>query len=555
MDYDTVHTMALLEAQREYMDMNDEDVEFDIDEEMAETETEAEAEVQCEPQATASTQAAKPQRKRRKTSLVWKDFVLVGVEEDGKERAKCIHCDSKLVVGKTHGTNQLKRHLEFCSKMPKKVDKHVYDHMVDREMVTESIIYHDLPFRYVEYEKVRERDRYLNPDVQHICRQTAALDVYRRYEIEKEKLKGLFVKHRGRVCLTADLWVARPQNMGYICLTGHYIDDGWRLHSKILEFCEMKSPHTGEEIANKVFESLKGWGLEKKVFSMTLDNATNNNSMLRILKGKLQMIGGSDGGLLSDGKHIHVRCCAHILNLIVKSGLALANSLLHNIRESVRYVKASPQRQEAFAACVERVRITSGLGLSLDVPTRWNSTYEMLFRALKFKAAFASMELYDPKYKTLPTEDEWKRGAKICDLLKPFSAITTSFSGSKYPTSNVYFTQVWRIQLLLKRYAECDDDGVREMAREMQVKFDKYWKSYSVILAMGAALDPRIKIEMLEAAYKKLDPSTSSLKIKELKDSLSALYKDYQKRSQTSSSGVSLTPTPQEIVTESPLED
>ncbi|CDY25708.1 hypothetical protein HID58_057552 [Brassica napus] len=78
MDYDTVHTMALLEAQREYMDMNDEDAEFDIDEEMAETETEAEAEVQCEPQATASTQAAKPQRKRRKTSLVWKDFVLVG---------------------------------------------------------------------------------------------------------------------------------------------------------------------------------------------------------------------------------------------------------------------------------------------------------------------------------------------------------------------------------------------------------------------------------------------------------------------------------------------
>ncbi|XP_013601673.1 PREDICTED: zinc finger BED domain-containing protein DAYSLEEPER-like [Brassica oleracea var. oleracea] len=68
-------------------------------------------------------------------------------------------------------------------------------------------------------------------------------------------------------------------------------------------------------------------------------------------------------------------------------------------------------------------------------------------------------------------------------------------------------------------------------------------------------LDPRIKIEMLQAAYKKLDPSTSSLKIKELKDSLSALYKDYQKRSQTSSSGVSLTPTPQEIVTESPLED
>ena len=124
--------------------------------------------------------------------------------------------------------------------------------------------------------------------------------------------------------------------MGYICLTDHYIDDGWRLNCKILEFCEMKSPHTCDLIATKIFESLKEWGIEKKIFSITLDNATNNNTMLRILKGKLQMTSGSDGGLLSDGKHLHVRCSAHILNLIVKNGLELANSLLHNIRESVR---------------------------------------------------------------------------------------------------------------------------------------------------------------------------------------------------------------------------
>lgn len=165
----------------------------------------------------------------------------------------------------------------------------------------------------------------------------------------------------------------------------------------------MKSPHTGEAIADKMFESLKDWGLEKKVFSITLDNATNNNSMLKILKGKLQMISGSCGGLLCDEEYMHVRCCAHILNLIVKKGLVLANKLLENIRESVRYVKASPQRKEAFASCVERVGIKSGAGLSLDVPTHWNSTYEMLVRAFKFRKAFASMELYDANYNSLPT--------------------------------------------------------------------------------------------------------------------------------------------------------
>lgn len=87
------------------------------------------------------------------------------VEEDGKERVKCIYCDFKLVVGKNYGINLLKRYLEFCFKMFKKVDKYVYDFLVDREMVIEFIIYYDLLFRYVEYEKVRERDMYLNYDV------------------------------------------------------------------------------------------------------------------------------------------------------------------------------------------------------------------------------------------------------------------------------------------------------------------------------------------------------------------------------------------------------
>jgi len=58
---------------------------------------------------------------------------------------------------KNYGTNHLSRHLSKCPKMPKKIERSVYDHKIDREMVSQITIYHDLPFRYVEYEKVRER--------------------------------------------------------------------------------------------------------------------------------------------------------------------------------------------------------------------------------------------------------------------------------------------------------------------------------------------------------------------------------------------------------------
>lgn len=403
-----------------------------------------------EQQSQTSAQAQAP-RKRRKTSWVWEEFVSVGVESDGKERARCVHCGMKLVTRNEKyvscGTHHLQRHLETCPKKPPKEDKAAYDHNIDRVMVSEAIIYHDLPFRYAEFEKVRARDKYLNPDCKIICRQTAAADVYKRYEAEKEKLKKVFAGHTARVCFTTDLWTSRPNSMGYICLTAHFIDDGWNLQSKILAFCDLKPPHTGEEIANKILECMIEWGLEKKVFSLTVDNANNNDCMQRILKGQLQMMSGY--GLLCDGKYLHVRCCAHILNLIVKEGLELAKNLLHNIRESVRYVKASGTRIQAFAACVERVGIPSGSGLSLDVSTRWNSTYEMLVRALKFRRAFKSLEAFDRHYIWLPSEREWDRGQKISELLKPFSQITNHFSGSKYPTSNVYFLEVWRIEKLL----------------------------------------------------------------------------------------------------------
>lgn len=79
-----------------------------------------------------------------------------------------------MIHTRTHGTNHLSRHLVTCPKNPKKKDMSVYDHKVDREMTSEIIIYHDLPFRYVEYEKISEIDLYMNPDYQPICRQTVA---------------------------------------------------------------------------------------------------------------------------------------------------------------------------------------------------------------------------------------------------------------------------------------------------------------------------------------------------------------------------------------------
>lgn len=73
------------------------------------------------------------------------------------------------------GTHHLQLNLETCSKKPSKEDKHAYDQKIDHDLISEVLIYHDLPFRYVEYEKAREIYKYLNPKCQPICRQAMLL--------------------------------------------------------------------------------------------------------------------------------------------------------------------------------------------------------------------------------------------------------------------------------------------------------------------------------------------------------------------------------------------
>ncbi|XP_010527601.1 PREDICTED: zinc finger BED domain-containing protein RICESLEEPER 2-like [Tarenaya hassleriana] len=431
-----------------------------------------------------------------------------------------------------NGTSTLRRHLVICKGMPSKfiemsemlaqdemiIAKKI-DGMMVRKFLAMAIIEHDLPFSFVEYKRVRQLLKYMNPDFNPISRNTIVADVLRLHQGQKEKLKREIASISNRICLTADVWRSIAIE-GYICITGHYVDNSWKLNSKILSFSAMPPPHSGNELAKKVLDCLKDWGIEKKIFSLTLDNASANDTMQSILKDQLCL----QYGLLCDGKFFHVRCYAHILNLIVQEGLKVVDSALYKIRESVKYVKWSEGRMKMFKEYCEQVGVETGTGLHLDIPTRWNSTYTMLKVAIKYERAFSSLQLLDRSYKYNPSSQEWQRGEKICDFLEPFYEITNLFFGSKYPTSNLYFFQVWRIECLLKDYmTNGEDEMIESMANNMKEKFDKYWEEYNITFALAAVLDPRMKLELLEFAYNEVDPTNS-------KEKIDIVFKAYERR-------------------------
>ena len=73
------------------------------------------------------------------------------------------------------------------------------------------------------------------------------------------------------------------------------------------------------KLSEKVFGVLKDWGIDGKIFSLTLDNASSNDSMQKKIERGLIC-----KSLLYEGDFFHVKCCAHILNLIVQEGLKVA---------------------------------------------------------------------------------------------------------------------------------------------------------------------------------------------------------------------------------------
>ena len=88
-----------------------------------------------------------------------------------------------------------------------------------------------------------------------------------------------------------------------------------------------------------------------------------------------------------------MRCCAHILNLIVKDGLSIIENAIDNIRDSVSYWSTSPSRVEKFMDMVHHLKLSCTKKLSLDCKTCWNSTYLMLVIAIKYRDVFSRLKL------------------------------------------------------------------------------------------------------------------------------------------------------------------
>jgi galactitol-specific phosphotransferase system IIB component len=225
-------------------------------------------------------------------------------------------------------------------------------------------------------------------------------DCLKKYKKMKQDIQNELDNLDANVCLTYDLWTS-IQNLGYMVVTAHYITTDFKINKKIISFKEVKYPHSGFAVEEALESCLTEWGIRNKVFTLTLDNAGNNNAACDMF------IAAHKYELMLDSVHFHVRCCAHILNILVQDGMSIIHEGIKKIRELLKHIDSSPSRIQAF----NKIAMVNGLprkrGIALNIPNHRNSTYKMVCEAIQYETVLNS---YANQHAEIsPCEQKWRQ--------------------------------------------------------------------------------------------------------------------------------------------------
>ena len=142
----------------------------------------------------------------------------------------------------------------------------------------------------------------------------------------------------------------------------------------------------------------------------------------------------------------------------------------------------------------------------------------MIETCVKHQDAFSHLNRIDQYSLNCPLEEKWERVEKIARVLEPFYDITNLFSRTNYPTANLYFHCIGKIQLRIVEQLEDDDLIIRAMVEEMKENFDKYQEYYNLMLSFADILDSKYKLQYVELCYGKLNKQVAVLMAMNLRD-------------------------------------
>ncbi|PWA44422.1 zinc finger BED domain-containing protein RICESLEEPER 2 [Artemisia annua] len=467
-----------------------------------------------------------------------------GVKKNGLRRALCKFCNKTLAADGASGTSSLRRH-NPCPSNPNYVPKtevqqqtHLefkknlsgegtsslqtwkHDESRIKKALINMFVVTELPFKFVEHEVFVEYSKACNGRVVLPSRHKLSRDVSNYYLDERNKLATYLAKPTTTVHLTTDTWTSSCKKTNYMVVTAHFIDDEWNMHKRIINFRPINS-HKSVDISINLLKCIGGWGI-KNVMTMTVDNAPSNDKALNHLIKKLP-----NAKIYDEGKHFHIRCMAHILNLIVREGLKEKNYHVESVANAVKYIRYSSQRINNFKRCMEEVNLESKKFLCSECPTRWNSKHDMLKILCELREVFFKYELVDDCYyrdlERVPEHSDFGVCEGIVEFLEKFKAKTELISSSSKPLAHLLYREILDGRLYPSFVIWVDD---------MVKKYNKYWGKFDELndyMYFATILDPTMKQNLVSYGFKKMLEYNMSSESSLSDDDLNAMVREMLK--------------------------
>ncbi|KIL55047.1 hypothetical protein M378DRAFT_188692 [Amanita muscaria Koide BX008] len=317
-----------------------------------------------------------------------------------------------------------------------------WDQAKFERLLTEWIIACDQPFDEVEKEefiKLMTYARHPASSVKLPKREGIRRRVLKMGEDTIDGVREMFKNLEGKVALSLDAWTSSNQ-YAFLAIVAHYVTNEGQLEELLVDFRELVGEHSGENMAEAVWETMKQYGLIGRIIALVMDNATNNDTLALGLEQRSR-----EAGVHFSAMDSRMRCMPHTVHLaaikllegigaISKADSKKAKSRSSNyqdnavapvdrefdddavqqedeeevdentssttsradgilsavarVRKIIRSVRSSPQCRQSW---FKEIYVTMNQGIAgdntesaarlmliLDVRTRWSSTHQML---------------------------------------------------------------------------------------------------------------------------------------------------------------------------------
>jgi hypothetical protein len=199
---------------------------------------------------------------------------------------------------------------------------------------------------------------------------------------------------------------------------------------------------------------------------------------------------------LKTEKVCHLHCFGHVLNLTINEGIKQISDIISNLRLITVKLKSSPKQTQKFEETA-KILDEPYVKLKRDIYIRWNSTFDIIERALRMRKVIDVMCIKDDGFKAFAISDnQWEILTQVCEFLKPFYESTKLQSGQKY--SSICFV----IPLLYHLLSHIDSVAENESLMNCSQLIKNKLKDYEIRLKNNCSyfaviLDPRLNFQHL----------------------------------------------------------